>query len=382
MKTLQILPALEQGGVERGVVEVNCALAARGWENVVVSAGGRLAATIEADGGRHITMDVKSKNPLTFFQRAYRLRRIIRDERPDVVCAHSRVPAWLFAFANRALGVKWISFAHGANSISWYSRIMTAGDLVVTPSRFLADYLKGAYGLAEERIRVIPRAVEASKFDVAALDRGFIAAKRAEWRVDGRWVVMAVGRITQLKGYDTLIRALAALRSPSPVPRFPVPVPRAPKLVIVGESEALRKNVEDDLRRLVAELGLADDVVFAGNQQKIAECLSIADVVVSANTRKPEAFGRSMAEALVMGRPVVAAAFGGALDIVEDGVNGALVPIPPDKSADMAPAFAAALLRVRSMRLGDLRAAALEKFSFDKMISRTVAAYEELGPVS
>ncbi len=386
MKTLQILPALEQGGVERGVVEVNRALAARGWENVVVSAGGRLAATIEADGGRHITMDVKSKNPLTFFQRAYRLRRIIRDERPDVVCAHSRVPAWLFAFANRALGVKWISFAHGANSISWYSRIMTAGDLVVTPSRFLADYLKGAYGLAEERIRVIPRAVEASKFDVAALDRGFIAAKRAEWRVDGRWVVMAVGRITQLKGYDTLIRALAALRSlspvphsPFPVPRSPFPVPRSPKLVIVGESEALRKNVEDDLRRLVAELGLADDVVFAGNQQKIAECLSIADVVVSANTRKPEAFGRSMAEALVMGRPVVAAAFGGALDIVEDGVNGALVPIPPDKSADLAPAFADALLRVRSMRLGDLRAAALEKFSFDKMIARTVAAYEELA---
>ena len=379
MKTLQILPALEQGGVERGVVEVNRALAARGWENVVVSAGGRLAATIEADGGRHIAMDVKSKNPFTFFRRAYRLRRIIRDERPDVVCAHSRVPAWLFAFANRALGVKWISFAHGANSISWYSRIMTAGDLVVTPSRFLADYLKNAYGLAEERIRVIPRAVEASKFDVAALDRGFIAAKRAEWRVDGRWVVMAVGRITQLKGYDTLIRALAALRSPSPVPHSPFPVPRSPKLVIVGESEALRRNVEDDLRRLVAELGLSDDVVFAGNQQKIAECLSIADVVVSANTRKPEAFGRSMAEALVMGRPVVAAAFGGALDIVEDGVNGALVPIPPDKSADMAPAFVDALLRVRSMHLGDLRVAALEKFSFDKMISRTVAAYEELA---
>ena len=378
MKTLQILPALEQGGVERGVVEVNRALAARGWENVVVSAGGRLAATIESDGGRHITMDVKSKNPLTFLQRAYRLRRLIRDERPDVVCAHSRIPAWLFSFANRTLGAKWISFAHGANSISWYSRIMTAGDLVVTPSRFLADYLKDAYSLAEEKIRVIPRAVEASKFDVAALDRGFVAAKRAEWHVDRRWVVMAVGRITQLKGYDTLIRAIHAMKAGGATSSLPA----APKLVIVGESEALRRNVEEDLKRLVEELGLSDDVVFAGNQQKIAECLSIADVVVSANTKKPEAFGRSMAEALVMGRPVVAAAFGGALDIVEDGVNGALVPIPPGGAADMAPAFADALLRVRSMRFGDLRAAALEKFSFDKMISRTVAAYEELGPVS
>jgi len=371
MKTLQLLPALEQGGVERGVVEVNRALVAHGWENVVVSAGGRLVAAIEADGGRHITMDVKSKNPLTFFSRAYRLRRILREERPDVVCVHSRVPAWLFKFANRTLHLKWISFAHGANSISAYSRVMTAGDLVVTPSRFLADYLKSAYGLAEEKIRVIPRAVEAAKFDTSKLDRDFIAAKRKEWGVEGRWIIMALGRITQLKGYDTLIRAVHDVG----------PIARRPKLVIVGEAEALRKDVEQDLRRLVYELGLRDDVVFAGNQQKVAECLSIADVVVSANTRKPEAFGRSMAEALVMGKPVVAAAFGGALDIVEDGVNGALVQIESSSGSDgrtVSGQFADALRRVCPMKFGDLRSAALEKFSFDKMIARSIAVYEEL----
>lgn len=368
MKTLQLLPALEQGGVERGVVEVNRALVAHGWENVVVSAGGRLVATIESDGGRHIAMDVKSKNPLTFFTRAYRLRRILKEERPDAVCVHSRVPAWLFKFANRPLGLRWISFAHGANSISAYSRVMTAGDLVVTPSRFLADYLKSAYGLAEDRIRVIPRAVEAAKFDVSRLDRDFIAAKRAEWRVDGRWVVMALGRITQLKGYDVLIRAIHELKA-----KMPAAVSSArPKLVIVGEAEALRKDVEEYLKCLVQELGLQDDVVFAGNQQKVAECLSIADVVVSSNTRKPEAFGRSMAEALVMGKPVVAAAFGGALDIVEDGVNGALVQVAK-------PDFVEALMRVRAMKFGDLRTDALEKFSFDRMIERSIAVYEELA---
>ncbi len=387
MKTLQLVPALEQGGVERGVVEVNRALVAHGWENVVVSAGGRMAATIESDGGRHVTMDVKSKNPFTFFSRAYRLRRLLRAEKPDVVCVHSRVPGWLFAFANRALHLKWISFAHGANSISAYSRIMTAGDLVVTPSRFIADYLKSAYGTPEEKIRVIPRAVEASKFDVDNLDRDFIAAKRAEWGVDGRRVVMAVGRITQLKGYDVLIRAIALIKESETARRSQ---DKMPKLVLVGEAEALRKGVEEDLKRLVSEIGLEDDVVFAGNQQKIAECLSIADVVVSANTKKPEAFGRSMAEALVMGKPVVAAAFGGALDIVEDGVTGALVPIDgvmPNSSSSSSPSqdalpakFADALLRVRSMNCTDLRKSALEKFSFDIMVSRTISAYTELSP--
>ena len=363
MKTLQILPALEQGGVERGVVEMNRALVGRGWENVVVSAGGRLVDRVVADGGRHVELDVKSKNPLTFFFRAHALEKVLAAERPDVVCVHSRVPAWLFVRANRRLGIKWISFAHGANSISRYSRIMTAGDLVVAPSRYIADYLKAAYGTDEGKIRVIPRAIDRSKFDVAALDLGFVGAKRAEWGLDGRFTVMCLGRITQLKGHDVLIRAMALLGRG----RF--------RLVVVGEAEAARKGVESDLRALVASLGLGDEVVFAGNQSKVAECLSLADVVVSANVRKPEAFGRSMAEALAMGKPVVACGFGGALDIVEDGVNGALVD---PASKDFPAAFAAAIRRVSEMRFGDLRGPALEKFSFERMVDSSMAAYREL----
>ena len=357
---------MEQGGVERGVVEMNRVFVAAGWQNVVVSVGGRLADDVVAAGGRHVCLDVKSKNPLTYFIRAARLRRLLEKERPDVVCAHSRVPAWLFLWANRRLHLPWISFAHGANSISRYSRVMACGDLVVTPSRYIANYLKSAYGLEEAKIRVIPRAIDRDKFDPARLDDAFVAEKKSEWGLDGRYVVMGLGRITQLKGYDTLIRATALAAKDIPNIRT----------VIVGEAEALRKDVERDLHALVAELKLEDRVVFAGNQSKVAECLSLANVVVSANTRKPEAFGRSMAEALAMNRPVVAAAFGGALDIVEDGVNGALVD--PSSGAE---GFAAALTRVARMEFGDLRAPAIEKFSFEKMASKSLAAYSEIRSV-
>jgi glycosyltransferase involved in cell wall biosynthesis len=234
---------------------------------------------------------------------------------------------------------------------------MTYGDLTVTPSRYIADYLKAHYDLAEEKIRVIPRAIDRERFDVDKLDYDFISAKRIEWKVDGKFVVMALGRITQLKGYDVLIREISK-------------TPDNFKLVIVGEAEALRKDVEDDLHKLVAELKIEERVVFAGNQQKVAECLSIADVVVSSNVRKPEAFGRSMAEALAMGKPVIAKAFGGALDIVRDGVDGVLV-----KECE----FAEAIVKVAQMQFGDLRKDALERFSFDLMIDRSLAVYRELG---
>lgn len=366
MKIVQLVPAMEQGGVERGVLEMNRALVAAGHENTVVTAGGRLVDILRRDGARVVLCNVKSKNPFTFFSRAAKLGKILDDLKPDVVTAHSRVPAWLFRWANRKRRIKWITFAHGANSISPYSRVMTAGDLTVTPSRYISDYLKEAYGIAEEKLRTIPRAIDRAKFDVDKLDGAFIAAKRREWGVEGKFVAMGVGRITQLKGYDTLIRATAILKA-GPLPDI--------KTVIVGEAEELRKDVELELRRLVEMLDLQDSVVFAGNQQKIAECLTIANVVASTNTKKPEAFGRSMAEALAMNRPVVATAFGGALDIVENGVNGYLVPIGgADENG-----FAEAIAKAARTRFGDLRGPALEKFSFDRMTAASLAVYDEVA---
>lgn len=364
MKIVQLVPAMEQGGVERGVVEMNKVLVASGRRNIVISAGGRLVGQLVRDGACHIRLDVKSKNPLTFFYRAWRLRRILKRERPDVACVHSRVPAWLFRFAARGLGIPWISFAHGANSISRYSKVMTAGDIILAPSHYIARYLSKAYAIKEDTIRVIPRAIDRARFDVSRLDTAFIEEKRKAWGIaEGQFTVMALGRITQLKGFDKLIEAMALLKN-----RF--------RLVIVGEAEALRKDVERDLHELVRKLCLEERVVFAGNQSKVAECLTIANVVVSSNVRKPEAFGRSMAEALAMDKPVIARAFGGALDVVRDGNDGIL--IKGDDATDWPAAFAEAIRKVSEMEFTGLRESALERFSFEKMAASSLALYDEL----
>ena len=375
MKIVQLVPAMDQGGVERGIVEMNRVLVAAGHDNLVVSAGGRLEEQVLAAGGRTARVDIKSKNPLTAFSRARTLRALLEREKPDVVVVHSRVPAWLFILANRKLRLKWITFAHGANSVSAYSRVMTYGDVTVTPSKYIADYLTEHYKIAPSRLRVIPRAIDREKFNTEKLDASFMDEKRREWKIDGFRVVMGLGRITQLKGYDVLIRAVARLHSEHIASGVSSP---DWKLVIVGEAEALRKEYEVSLRRLVESEGISDNVVFAGAASKVAECLSLADIVVSANYKKPEAFGRSMAEALAMGRPVVAAAFGGALDIVEDGVNGALVDVDPKAdAAEMAVRFSDAIRSVASSDFKDLRPSALEKFSFERMAARSLAVYGE-----
>ena len=65
MHIVQIVPELNEGGVERGTVELSRELVRQGCGSTVISAGGKLVPQIVIDGGRHVTLDVAGKNPLT-----------------------------------------------------------------------------------------------------------------------------------------------------------------------------------------------------------------------------------------------------------------------------------------------------------------------------
>lgn len=390
MKAVQLVPAMEEGGVERYITALNRILVEHGWENCVVSSGGKLEFDIRQGEGRTFGLDLKSKNPLTALARAWRLRKLILAEKPDVVVAHSRVPAWLFVLARflhrctlstvHCPFPPLITYAHGANSVSRYSKVMTAGEIVMCPSNFIKEYLMNAYGTPAEKIRVVPHAVDFVRFDPANLDREFVAAKRAEWgiRPDDK-VVMCVGRISPVKGLDNLIEELsaAALARLSPGAR-PAEQSRL-RLIIVGGAEKKREAYFESLKSLADRESRvptsepratgAFSVVFAGPQSKIPECLSLADVIVSANVTKPESFGLSMAEALAMGKPVVAKGFGGALDVVRDGADGVLC----DRGG-----FAAAIEKALELDPTNIRADAMSRFDFDIMSRNTILIYKEI----
>lgn len=356
MKVLHLLPALEQGGVESVVCDLVRGLGngeretGDRWESIVISKGGRMVGRIEAAGGRHIALDLKSKNPLTYFTRAWKLRQILRQENPDLVCVHSRVPAWLFVWANRGLGIRWITYAHGANSVSRYSEVMTKGDLVIVPSKFLADYLKANYRITDEKIRIIPNPVDAERFDPAKLDQAFIAEKRREWGIrEGDHVQMAVGRITPVKGLEGLIENLR-----SQISEF--------KLVIVGGADKRHQGYLSSLKALASTLNLSPDrssqpsqltsVIFAGPQEKIPECIAIADEIVSGNVTKPETFGLSVVEAYAMNKPVrVTRRFGGVAEVMD---------------------------AVERSGCATLREAVIKLYGTDKFAERTLTVYREV----
>jgi len=360
MKVVQLLPELNEGGVERGTVELSRELVKLGYESIVISAGGKLAAQIEADGGEHICLDVCSKNLFTLPFRTAKLRSVLAQLQPDVIHARSRVPAWMSYLANKPLGIPFVTTVHGFNSVSPYSEVMTRGERVICVSRAIKHYIQEHYHTPEEKIRIIPRGIDLEKFNPDHIDRAFIQHFRQTHQLEGRTVVTTVGRITQLKDLETFIRAVAQLKEK---------ITDVVGLIVGGVRED-KQGYFASLKVLADELGIAEQIVFAGSQEKVAEIYALSDVVVS-SSKKPESFGRSVAEAIAMNTPVVATGHGGVLDIIKEGENGAFYAVGD------AVALAQKILEIRHLSFDGYQYVKAH-FSLAQMVTKTQEVYEDV----
>jgi glycosyltransferase involved in cell wall biosynthesis len=143
---------------------------------------------------------------------------------------------------------------------------------------------------------------------------------------DRRAVLAVLGRLERWKGQDVAIRALARLRRRTPDAR----------LLIGGAIEVGEAAFAQELRELTEVLGISDAIEFTGFVDDPYRFFARADVAVHSSVL-PEPFGQVVVEAMAVGRPVIATAAGGPLEILQRGRFGVLVPpSDPDAIADAA----------------------------------------------
>jgi glycosyltransferase involved in cell wall biosynthesis len=368
---LQVLPALDTGGVEQGTVEIAQALARDGLGALVASAGGRLVPVLQAAGGRHFALPLAAKDPVSIVRNAGKLACLARAEGASLLHARSRAPAWSALLAARHTGLPFVTTYHGVYGEGvpgkrLYNSVMARGDRVIAASRYVAGLIASRHGTDPARIRLIRRGVDPARFDPAT-DRGAQAAELARaWRLtDGAPVIMLPARLTRWKGGLVLVEALARLARRDAV------------AVLVGSDQG-RTGFAAELEQRARALGVADRMRLAGHCADMPAALTLADVVVSASI-EPEGFGRAVIEAQAMARPVIATNHGGAAETVEDGETGYLVP-PGDAAA-----LAAALDRVLALSAEDrralgarARAAVQARCTVAAMQAATLDVYREL----
>ncbi|MFH1505316.1 MAG: glycosyltransferase [Candidatus Omnitrophota bacterium] len=310
IKIIQILPHMNIGGVERGVLDLVKFFKTGNIKNIVISAGGRLVEELNKQGIRHYRLGVHRKSLLAFFL-VPKLRKIIEKEKVDIVHARSRVPGWLGFFATRSSRAHFVTTAHGVYRNKFFSEVMGWGKYVICPSKIVARHMKINFGVSEEKIVIVNRWVDLDKFKF----------KDYQTRKESNTIV-SIGRISPTKGYEYLIEGLKK------VVRFNPYI----KLKIIGSADKSKEKYLRHLKALVNRFSLSYNVEFVGFKQDIENILKDARILVAPSVIE-ESFGRVVIEAFACGVPVIASKIGGFEEVIENGRDGILAE--PANSADI-----------------------------------------------
>jgi glycosyltransferase involved in cell wall biosynthesis len=240
----------------------------------------------------------------------FKMARVIRRLRPDIVCSHGYKPAVLLFFAKLGFPARWIAFARGHTEENiklklfqaLERRLMRRADRVVSVSFGYSEYLKKE-GIPEEHISVVHNAIDVKQYASISAN-----GKRKELGIPARdRVIAAVGRLSPEKGHLDLIRAFPAIKAGFPDCR----------LLIIGDGPLLNSLQES------AKLLSIPGIHFLGFRNDVHEILPILDVFVLPS--RTEGFPNVVLEAFAHRIPVVATCVGGIPDIVRNNVNGILV---------------------------------------------------------
>ncbi|MED1944334.1 MULTISPECIES: N-acetyl-alpha-D-glucosaminyl L-malate synthase BshA [Brevibacillus] len=246
---------------------------------------------------------------------ASRMAQVAKNENLDLLHVHYAVPHALCAFlAKQMVGdhLKIVTTLHGTDiTVLGYDSNLSdmirfgieRSDLVTAVSNDLIRQTKELLHTDKEIVPVY-NFVDKRRYypkEVAKLKKVFAP--------NGEKILMHISNFRPVKRVPDVIEIFSRVREEVPS-----------RLILIGEGPEMGL-----VRKMIADLGLNDDVCFLGKQEDVAEVLSMADIMLLPSEK--ESFGLVALEAMACGVPVVATVAGGLPEVVLDGVNGFLRPI-------------------------------------------------------
>ena len=286
-KILMATMGLDIGGAETHIVELAKQLAVMGHEVIVVSNGGVYVPEIVAAGIRHYDAPMHRRSVKCMRQSLKILEEIIREEKPDIVHAHARIPGFLCGLLHRRMGFAFVTTAHWVFQTGWGLRYLTNwGQRTIAVSDDIKAYLTREYGIPAEQISVTINGIDTDKFSPEVSG----AEVLAEFGLDPTQpVVSYVSRMDE-------DRALVARQLIEIAPQLDREVPGV-QLLIAGGG-----NVFDQLRQMADQVNARVGrkiVTMTGSRTDINRIVAAGDMFVGVS--------RAALEAMAAAKPVLVA---------------------------------------------------------------------------
>ena len=367
---VQVLPALNSGGVERGTLEIAEYLVTKGWKSVVISSGGRLEQRLVRQGSLHINLPSHTKNPLHWFNLKAQYEKLFIQEKPDIVHVRSRVPAWTAGTVAQKMKIPLVSTIHGsylAGSMlkKLYNNASIKADKVIAISNYVKDNILRVHPDKSSLIEVIHRGADINLFNPETIAKSRIIQMSEIFQLpDDKKIIMMPARPSGWKGHEILIRAFSKINNENLI------------CVMPGSDDGGKFVL--NLRNLAKKNNVLGKIVFLPFLDDLPAAYMLADVVVVPSL-KPEPFGRVLIEAQAMGRPVVAFNHGGASESVIHEKTGLLVEPKNVKELGVAIEKLVTIpLNKRNKMASASREHIVNNFTLDKMRSETLKLYNKI----
>ncbi len=298
MNILMSLMQLDIGGAETHVVELAKELKRRGHKIVITSNGGAYVEELEKNGIKHCLVPLQNKKPQNVAKAFSLLKKIITDEKIDVVHSHARIPSFILGRIKRKMHFPFVTTAHGTFSTKYGLKYITDwGDKTLAVSDDIKKYLMDNYGIKEEDITITVNGIDDKKFspDVEKTD-----AMREFALEDTDNAVVYVSRLDASCDHIAYMLIESVKRLSSIVENL--------KCIIVGDGDDFEnvKKLADEVNEAIGK----NAIIMTGARTDVNKVISPAKLFVGVS--------RAALEAMSCGKPAIIAGTMGYIGLFDE----------------------------------------------------------------
>lgn len=292
------------GGAETHIYELVRALIKNGHSVTVASAGGKYAEMLEAAGVRHVTLPLASKNPASVIKSYFGLKKLIKEEKFDLVHAHARIPAFVCGLLQKKLKFRFVTTAHWVFKVTpLWKKISNWGDKQMAVSEDIKQYLIDNYDQCSDNIFVTVNGIDTDTFSPAADKDGV----RDELGMsNSKHRIVSVSRMDESRGRAQLCLAKSAEKLLEKYPDL--------EILIVGDGViSTEKNLLTDVKEIAValEAKYGRKIIFTpGLRTDTPNLIAAGDIFVGAS--------RAALEAMSVGKPTIVCGNEGYIGIFDE----------------------------------------------------------------
>lgn len=311
MKIIRLSTFLDFGGIESKMVNISsCQDDENEWIFVAIGKGGDAEKKIKTKGKKVIILNLPYKIPS--LKTIWKLYQFLKKENPDVLHTSGAEANFFGFFAGKLAGVPKTIVEeigipnHSSKAKIIFQFIFRNADFVVGESRIVVNHIRSAFGLKEDKSKVV------HNFGIFNYDFSGLENQKSKYE----FRMIMISRLEPVKNIEGVLNVFSRIKND---------IEMNVKLIIAGSGQS-----ETLLNQKVKDLGLENEVEFLGFINDPYPYLANADLYIL--NSHSEGFSNSLVEAMYSGTPSLSTNVGAAPEIIQDGVNGFIVPVNDEEA--------------------------------------------------